>query len=538
MNLMYQQSKKFYSFFKSQIIQIHEGGVSVFYLKTKRLFKSLYMEFIAPLAVYFNMRWPCAYRFVGIKLFNKYKMLRTQSDVNQVLVKNVEEKMISCCEKYIAYKPDLSKVKEWIDVNHCLSAVIFGIPKIESIHKCRAISRRVENVRQEIAKTNQLDELGVGFVPRSIAEGSLGVYENLESYLKAIELGMAPAKRLILLVDPNSAINNPCYLKYWSRLVTVISDPRLIEMLAPLENCLTAPLFSFFTHYDEKVLVMYAALGMVREQWIKQQRPPLLNISNEDKERGWECLRSFGVPRGAWFVGLHVREPGWRDSNSVGGNHRNADVRNYFQAIKSVTATGGWVIRLGDPVSMTPLPAMDKVIDYAHSNSKSDWMDVFLCSQCRFLIGTASGVYTVSQAFGVPTVMTNFMAPYNMFALTSQDLFLSKLCVRKDKSRKLTFKELVSPPIGVASYQYDDLGIEAIENTPEEIKGAVEEMMGRLDGTLEYTEEDEYLQNEFKSNVKDCVELYGDKDINVYARIGRDFIRKHASLLSLEEVRC
>lgn len=537
MNLLYQKFKKFCSFFKSQIDQIREGGIFIFYLKIKRTLRFLYIELFAPLAVYFNMRWPYAYRFVGIKLFKKYKMLRVQSDVNQAFVKKVESKMIGCFEKYIAHRPDLLKVKEWIDVNLCLSGVIFGMPGIDSVNKCRIISQRVENLRREIAKTSQLDELNVEFVQGSIAEGSLGVYENLESYLKAIELGMVPVKQLIMLVDPNSTVNNPFYLECWSRFVTVISDPRLIGMLTPLENCLTAPLASLFTYYDKRAMVMYAALGVVREKWIEQKRPPLLSLSSEDEARGGRCLRSLGVPEGAWFVSLHVREPGWRDLNFE-ENPRNADVSAYFQAIKGITAAGGWVIRLGDPISMTPLPAMDNVIDYAHSKFKSDWMDIFLCSQCRFLIGTASGVYTVSLAFGVPSVLTNFMAPYNMFALTSQDIFLPKLCVYKDKKRKLTFKELVSPPVGVASHKYDDLGIEAIENTPEEIKGAVEEMMARLDGTLEYTKEDEYLQNEFKSVVKNCAELYGDKDITVYARIGRDFLRKHAFLLSIEEVKC
>ena len=66
-----------------------------------------------------------------------------------------------------------------------------------------------------------------------------------------------------------------------------------------------------------------------------------------------------------------------------------ADIGTYLPAIKTVVAHGGWVFRMGNP-TMKPLPAMEHVIDYAYSDVRSDWMDVFLCSQCRFMIGTAA----------------------------------------------------------------------------------------------------------------------------------------------------
>ena len=496
------------------------------------------MKLLAPLAVYFNFDWPEAHRFVGYKFLRKLKLLRLQSEINHPLVESIESKIVDCFEKYIAHKPDLARVKDWIDANARLSVVHLNMSQLECISKCIAAGRRVTEFRREIGKKYQLDELGIEFIPRTLAVGSLGVYEELEGYIKASALGIVPKRKLILLLDPKSSVNNPCYLNYWSRYVTVISDPKLIEMLTPLENCLTTPLRSPFTSYNKKTLLTHIALGMVREKWIKEKRSPLLILLKEDEERGWKCLKSLEVPEGAWFVCLHVREPGWCDEYSAGEKFRNADINTYLPVIKSITAAGGWVIRLGDSISMTPLKPMANVIDYAHSSLKSDWMDIFLCSQCRFLIGTASGVYTVSQAFSVPTVMTNYMSAHSMYAITSQDIFLPKLCVSKADGRRLTFQELVSPPVGIAVNSYEDLGIEVLDNTPEEIKGAVNEMLARFDGTLQYTQEDEYLQNEFKSVVKNCAELYGDKEIELYARMGRDFLRKHASLLSVEEAQC
>ena len=47
------------------------------------------------------------------------------------------------------------------------------------------------------------------------------------------------------------------------------------------------------------------------------------------------------------------------------------------------------------------------MIDYACSDLRSDWMDIFLCAQCRFFIGCQSGLSAVPSVFGVPVVMTD-----------------------------------------------------------------------------------------------------------------------------------
>ena len=80
---------------------------------------------------------------------------------------------------------------------------------------------------------------------------------------------------------------------------------------------------------------------------------------------------------------------------------------------------------MGDP-SMTPLPQMDNVLDYAHSQAKSDWMDVFLCGRCRFFIGLASGLSQVAARFGVPCVYVNWISNV-LPAFSGRDLYIPKL---------------------------------------------------------------------------------------------------------------
>ena len=129
----------------------------------------------------------------------------------------------------------------------------------------------------------------------------------------------------------------------------------------------------------------------------EEYTPPTLTA---DRQRRAEQRRvQMGLPLAGWFVCLHVSENCPRIP-------RNASIHNYFEAIKVVTNAGGWVVRLGDP-SMTPLPSMERVIDYAHSRHRSESLDLYLISQCHFFVGLSSGPPLVATLFRKPLVIVN-----------------------------------------------------------------------------------------------------------------------------------
>src|SRR3989344_2652271 len=89
------------------------------------------------------------------------------------------------------------------------------------------------------------------------------------------------------------------------------------------------------------------------------------------------------------------------------------------------------------------------------------------------------------------------------------------------------------PPVsmGAEQYVYDRLNLKVIENTPEEIRDIVMEMLTRVSGTIQYSQEDGSLQERFRSLSARCGPLYGDDGIVVHARMGRDFLRKYPRFL-------
>ena len=55
-----------------------------------------------------------------------------------------------------------------------------------------------------------------------------------------------------------------------------------------------------------------------------------------------------------FFVTLHVREPSFRGESSQNTleNHRNANIQDYVEAIKTITSKGGYVFRMGQKSSI------------------------------------------------------------------------------------------------------------------------------------------------------------------------------------------
>jgi putative glycosyltransferase (TIGR04372 family) len=203
-------------------------------------------------------------------------------------------------------------------------------------------------------------------------------------------------------------------------------------------------------------------------------------------QKGRDVLAALGVPADSWYVGLHVREGSYYAESSGGmSTHRNAQIEDYFPAIKAITDRGGYVVRLGDS-SMRALPEMPRVLDYALSAQKSPQADIFFCATSRFVIGTTSGLTTAALSFGTPMLLVNCIS--NDWQLWSPDThFIVKPVWDIRGKRILSFAETYSQPIQgflINAHVMRRHGLEAIPNTPEEIKNAVVYKMARLDGAI------------------------------------------------------
>jgi len=179
---------------------------------------------------------------------------------------------------------------------------------------------------------------------------------------------------------------------------------------------------------------------------------------------------------------------------------------------------------LGDS-SAPQLPQMPRLIDYAHAERK-DWLDTFLMASAKFFIGTNSGPMNVASTFGVPVLLTN-SAPIGIQLYFDSVTTLPQRLWSNSEGRELTFAEQMVEPLAWtdSGRLLDKLGVTSIKNTPEEIATAVDEMLARTNQTWSDSDDDTKRQRNFRA-------LLAQAKISSRSRIGSEFLRNHAGLLT------
>jgi putative glycosyltransferase (TIGR04372 family) len=377
----------------------------------------------------------------------------------------------------------------------------------------------------------------VAFRVRFLPKRTVRHYGNLIDapalHVRARRIGLQSKARGILLA-PHGRVVNDALVKYWSEHYFVISSRVLCWLLTPFT---WMPLVSEDEQTWTGIKVRLSSGDRLRGgpavDLISQEYEDrfgdlkVLNISDQHMEEGARNLELLGIPSGAWWVALHVREA--VSLNEYVATHRNADVVDYFDAVRLIIDRGGWVIRVGDP-KMSRLPPMPNVVDYPHSEVWSDWMDIFVSANCRFLLSAGSGALLMATVFGRPVAAANY-TPIGIAPVSKHDLFIPKLYWSDDYERYLSFREAFSSGVrdGYRDRVFEDNAIRLVDSTPEQITALTREMLDRFDGSVEYTAEDNRRQAAYKERWS---EVPTRLTMGTHGGVGRDFLREYDDLLT------
>ncbi len=355
----------------------------------------------------------------------------------------------------------------------------------------------------------------------------IGHIANMEHLIKReILLGRDP-KNLFLYFPKDAKPGNRALLAKMAERITFVSDEKKLPIS---RTSLSGVMEEYYIceSLDGSLKHWWHASPEIFEAWERAGRKPLLSLTEKEKRTGRKNLRRLGLPDGAWFVPLHVRESGFKADQGYGAVEQvlNGEIANYKDAIEAVVERGGWVIRIGDS-RMKPLPPMRNVIDYALSAHKSDEMDLYILASGRFYIGTSSGPAYVPPLFGIPCVLTNW-APAGQRPFNARDLYILKTYSAPQPGasgmRPLKFAEFLAPPVGYAASSVEARSLTVVPNTPEEIREVVVEMLDRLEGRPSARDEVAALQARF-DDVASASRCIGN------AQVGAAFLRRYADRL-------
>ena len=261
--------------------------------------------------------------------------------------------------------------------------------------------------------------------------------------------------------------------------------------------------------------------------------PPHLSFLPDEEKQGQMGLRSLGIPEGKPFICLAIRDNAYLNNQTPHldwsrHDYRDCDIQNYILAAKKLAEKGYYVVRIGAVVNEAMKVDHPLIIDYATNGMRSDFMDIYLGAKCTFCISSTMGFDAIPVMFRRPVVYVdnsqlNYIRTENPDSIT-----IVKKYWKRDEGRFMTFKEIVESGTGTLwlSSEYEALGIDLVESTPEEIAAVVLEMEERLRGSWKSTKEDERLQQSFW-------EMFPKSDYHgeMYSRVGTEFLRQHRDWL-------
>ena len=322
--------------------------------------------------------------------------------------------------------------------------------------------------------------------------------------------------------------------KMWKRKLLILPP----FFMRPLDYIIrSVPFLKGFTgttiNYDRDVLNLY------------DKYPPQLSFTQEEEVRGSSGLAEIGIPAGARFVCLIVRDgrylnPDNDSSSDLKNTYRNSSIQNYALAAEQLAALGYYVLRMGALVEQPLITNNPMIIDYAANGMRTEFMDIYLGANCTFCISTGTGFDAIPNIFRLPIVFVNYSPIEYFFTSRKEYLSITKHHFSKLLNRELTLSEILKEGIGIfdSSLNLEQSGVRLIENTSEEIVAVVMEMAQRIDGTWKPGPDDERLQNKFWDIYKKYsryikanslgIPIHGE----IHAGLGAAFLRQNPKWLN------
>jgi len=281
--------------------------------------------------------------------------------------------------------------------------------------------------------------------------GHLGMLDIL---FRMRELGWWSGRPV--LVVRRELIANRAFFKLFEGFAKVVvvgetTSERCAEELLSLQRWCGMN-FNAFRLPDGRVVPWQDAGALAIEQWEREGRGhPLRDAydrlldGSEPASGAFQRLRElWGMKPNDWYVCLHTRDAAhYFEFAGTGQTHRNAPIETSLDAIRFITAQGGWVIKLGGPNS-PELPQLERTVDYALSGFRTDLLDLHLIRHARAFIGTTSGLTNVAISFGIPSAIVNAITTDAQ--LWNKDVRFALKPVRLADRTMLTQRQLTSSP--------------------------------------------------------------------------------------------
>ncbi len=261
--------------------------------------------------------------------------------------------------------------------------------------------------------------------------------------------------------------------------------------------------------------------------------PPRLKFTASQIEQGQRGLAELGIKPTDRFVCFIVRDAAYTkkafpEKDMSYHDFRNCDVNDYVAGAEALADRGLFVLRMGSVVSKPLVSKNPRVIDYANSKVRSEFMDLFLGAHCEFNVSDGLGFYAIPAMFRRPNAYVNYSPFFMFYSSRACDLGIAKTMFDTATGKRLNLAEMGER--GVARFgatsQFAAAGVSVKSNTPIEIRDLMLEMLDRIEGKWISDVHDDELQRKFWEKY---LEIIGpDREIfhgEIWSKYGAQFLR-------------
>ena len=174
-----------------------------------------------------------------------------------------------------------------------------------------------------------------------------------------------------------------------------------------------------------------------------------LKLTDIEIAEGMSQLRAIGIDPDKPYACLVVRDGGYYASlgekESDGYSFLNFDISTFEQAALSLVQRGYQVVRMGAGSAATFGAGHPSVIDYANSNLRSEFLDIYIAATCSFAVSTQTGPDAVCLAFRRPVCYID-VTRYSQFFFGTKLAWWNPAELWQGDSR-LTLQDILRGPV-------------------------------------------------------------------------------------------
>jgi putative glycosyltransferase (TIGR04372 family) len=240
--------------------------------------------------------------------------------------------------------------------------------------------------------------------------------------------------------------------------------------------------------------------------------PPSHILSDSENELGGNELAKLGLNPNQGIVCFFIRDTSYEknffpDSDNSSTEYRNSRASSFEKSMEFLANKGFIVIRMGKTAEKFLEVKHPNIIDYPFSTIKSDFMDFYLSSKCKFAIATDSGAMMLPILFRKPLFLANVPGFHGLLQGKCVTLFQFKTFIDLDSGNELNLQDLLQRNFAIidSSDRFEASKIRHLENTSDEILNSTIELVNILESNSNlirtYHRSQQLLNSRLKSSI-------------------------------------